>query len=256
MKTFRKVILALGITMLFLLLFLSPNSLPFVGTLMIGGVITGGILGGFSGKVGAVVGGKWKSTNYMRGHVIPANPNTDGQKNQRGKIGRLVSIAKSLLSTIVQPYWNPFYSTMSGYNAFVKANKESLAEATFDINGLPEAGSFDLDASFIMSQGTLYPLASLAGVLTTGTGALAVTWADNSGTGNALGTDGVVIVAINVDGTLYDIDTADTRSGSPAALTVPTGLTVTDVLVFGFAKRGTGASLIVSDSIGDVCAAP
>lgn len=244
MKTFKKTLLLIGIVLFLSVCFLDPTAFKMLGPLAIGGVITGGILGGFSGKVGAVVGGKWKTTNYMRAYVIPANPNTVGQQNQRGKTGRLVSIAKSVLSTIVQPYWNPFYSTMSGYNAFVKANKASLADTTFE-----------LDADFVMSEGTLHPLLTLAGVYTTGTGALAVTWADNSGVGNALGTDGVVLIAVNIDGTLYDLDTADTRAGSPAELTLPTGLTATSIVVFGFAKRGTGASLIVSNSLGDVAAA-
>ena len=92
-----------------LALVLAPQLLALSGPLVIGGVITGGILGGFSGKVGAVVGGKWKNTDYMRGYVIPANPKSEGQQDQRGKIGRLVSIAKSVLSTIVQPFWNPFF---------------------------------------------------------------------------------------------------------------------------------------------------
>ncbi len=50
------------------------------------GRINQGILGGFSGKVGNVVGGNWKGIDYMR--VKPAsvaNPKTVGQVNQRTK---------------------------------------------------------------------------------------------------------------------------------------------------------------------------
>ena len=48
------------------------------------GKISQGILGGFSGKVGNVIGGNWKGINYMR--VKPssvANSQTEGQMVQR-----------------------------------------------------------------------------------------------------------------------------------------------------------------------------
>ncbi len=47
------------------------------------GKIKQGILGGFSGKVGTVIGGNWKGISYMRS--IPQsikNPRTDGQVSQ------------------------------------------------------------------------------------------------------------------------------------------------------------------------------
>src|SRR5574344_2038045 len=50
------------------------------------GKISQGILGGFSGKVGNVIGGNWKGINYMR--VKPAsvaNPQTEGQMDQRSR---------------------------------------------------------------------------------------------------------------------------------------------------------------------------
>ena len=50
------------------------------------GKINQGILGGFSGKVGNVIGGTWKGIDYMR--VKPAhvtNPKTEGQVDQRSK---------------------------------------------------------------------------------------------------------------------------------------------------------------------------
>jgi hypothetical protein len=34
------------------------------------GKINQGILGGFSGKVGSVVGGSWKGISYMRGKAV------------------------------------------------------------------------------------------------------------------------------------------------------------------------------------------
>ena len=50
------------------------------------GTIKQGILGGFSGNVGNVVGGTWKGIDYMR--ILPtrvSNPQTDAQLTQRMK---------------------------------------------------------------------------------------------------------------------------------------------------------------------------
>ncbi|MDD3723512.1 MAG: DUF6266 family protein, partial [Lutibacter sp.] len=50
------------------------------------GTIKKGILGGFSGKVGSVVGSTWNGISYMRS--LPAsvkNPRTEKQMSQRSK---------------------------------------------------------------------------------------------------------------------------------------------------------------------------
>ena len=50
------------------------------------GTFKQGIYGGYSGKVGNVVGGSWKGIDYMR--ILPtsvANPQTDAQLTQRQK---------------------------------------------------------------------------------------------------------------------------------------------------------------------------
>jgi hypothetical protein len=50
------------------------------------GVISKGILGGVSGKIGNVVGGNWKSIDYLRSlPASVANPNTSLQQDQRTK---------------------------------------------------------------------------------------------------------------------------------------------------------------------------
>ena len=41
------------------------------------GTIKQGILGGFSGKVGSVIGGIWKGISYMRGLALSHRQSTD-----------------------------------------------------------------------------------------------------------------------------------------------------------------------------------
>ncbi len=61
------------------------------------GKISQGILGGFSGKVGNVIGGNWKGIDYMR--VKPANvanPKTEGQVDQRSKFSTVLQFLQPL----------------------------------------------------------------------------------------------------------------------------------------------------------------
>ena len=56
------------------------------------GTIKQGILGGFSGKVGTVIGSSWKGISYMRGQAQHVkNPRTAGQVNQRLKFNLVLN---------------------------------------------------------------------------------------------------------------------------------------------------------------------
>ncbi len=66
------------------------------------GKIKQGILGGFSGKVGTVVGSSWKGVAYMRGKAEHVNnPQTAGQLAQRAKM----ELAHTYLKPAI-PYLN------------------------------------------------------------------------------------------------------------------------------------------------------
>jgi len=207
--------------------------IPMLALPVLGGVITQGILGGFSGKVGPVVGGKWKDIDYMRGYVIPANPNTTGQQTVRLKFAKLVAYAQSVLATLLQVYWDPFYSNMSGFNAFISNNYADLP-----VNNI-------MDDSATMAKGTLEPLASITSAIVAGT-SLTVTF-NGTVSGNGLATDELKAVVIRFsDNTLHFIDSSDTRADSPVVFTVPPGLTDDDY-VWVFCHRGTGSSFLVSN---------
>jgi len=77
------------------------------------------------GQVGkSVVFIGWKGIKTLRQHVVPANPNTDPQKAQRGIMRFLVALWKTLpaASKIAWNYWSAFESrAMSGFNAFTSS---------------------------------------------------------------------------------------------------------------------------------------
>lgn len=235
----RNVKIAFNLFLLITAIF-SVIQLPIIGVPILGGVILQGILGGFSGKVGPVVGGKWKDIDYMRAYVIPSNPNTPAQQAVRAKFAKLVLLAKIILPTILQTYWDPFYSNMSGFNKFISANY-----ATLDVSN-------DLVATSKMSIGSLEGLGTAIATYVSATGILTCLYSDTI-TGNGLANDFVALVVYDKNlETFYITDISGTRDDATIARNCGIGKTATDLIAFVFAYRGTGATFIVSDSSGDV----
>lgn len=109
-----------------------------------------GILGGFSGKVAGVVGTSWKGRAVMKSRPLSvSNPKTDAQVEQRGKFSDIAELASKILTQFIQPVENPISGDISGYNLFVKDNKNAfnashaIVAADFMCGGgkLPKASS-------------------------------------------------------------------------------------------------------------------
>jgi hypothetical protein len=82
-----------------------------------------GILGGFSKKIGNIVGSSWKGIAVMKSLPLSvANPRTTGQVLQRSKMTNVVAFAKPLLSLLIKPFWDRFAVQASGFNDFVRTN--------------------------------------------------------------------------------------------------------------------------------------
>ena len=86
------------------------------------GEIKQGILGGFSGKVGTVIGSTWKDVSYMRAMAISvSNPRTPKQQTQRGKFAMSLNFLRSITPYVREGYktyalkCTPFNAAMS-YN--------------------------------------------------------------------------------------------------------------------------------------------
>ena len=95
-------------------------------------VIKRGILGGFSGSVGNIVGSSWKGIATMKAKPLSvANPQTAGQTAQRTKFAGIVALASQFLVSIVKPLWDRFAQGESGYNAFVKENIDTFVGTVF-----------------------------------------------------------------------------------------------------------------------------
>lgn len=184
------------------------------------GTIKQGILGGFSGKVGKVIGGSWKGIDYMRG--IPssvANPQTEGQVTQRNKFGACVALAKSVIDSIIRPIWNKKAVKMTGINLFTRTNLpvfNELGEITDFDNLKFSIGDLPLPSNLVIEN-------NLAG-----NGEIRTAWTDNSGVGIATATDRIRVLVMSGSEIVVMQGLSFPRSGEFANFHVPfvTGQTV------------------------------
>jgi hypothetical protein len=111
------------------------------------GKINGGILGGFSGKVGAVVGGFHKGTAYMREHKIPSNPNTQLQQAARENMAFIMGHGRANKNAIID----------LGFNHVTKGKKISAINRFIQLN-LKDKDPFANFGGTQFSQGNVTPI--------------------------------------------------------------------------------------------------
>ena len=152
------------------------------------GKINQGILGGFSGKVGSVVGGSWKGISFMRGKAVSKNKTqTLQQMKQRCKF----AIALSVLQPITAFVRIGFKRYAHYQTAFNAAMSYTVKHAI-----LGDYPDYTIDyPNLLVARGALTGANATAPVALPGKIQLA--WEDNSGVGEAQSTDRAMAVAIN-----------------------------------------------------------
>jgi hypothetical protein len=201
------------------------------GSLM--GKLRNGILGSITGKVSGVVGSTWKGINTLRAYAIPSNPKSAAQVTQRGLFSFVVGIAKLVLGTVITDYWNPFATSMSGFNEFCKKSLLAITNNTDYAN-------------IIMAQGSLE--GETLSAFTYAAGTATFTWTA-SGLGNGEDTDAAIGVIIDpVNNMAYVSAGGDARVDEELVMSLPSGLTATSLHGYLFFERGSGSSLEVSNS--------
>lgn len=95
-------------------------------------VIKQGVLGGFSGKIGGVIGSSWKGIAIIKAMPLSvAQPVTAKKTNAKARFTSVVSLSTDILLDTIKPLLDRTAVQMSGYNAFASMNK-----ACFDHTGL------------------------------------------------------------------------------------------------------------------------
>ena len=177
------------------------------------GIINQGILGGFSGKVGPIVGFRWKSNYYIRARAAKvSNPRTPKQQEQRGKFATAFSFLKAI-KPFIRIGYKEFTQEKSAFNS---AMSYTLKRA---VTGSGKEIKIDFDRALV-SMGTLMPI--FEGTATQNGNKMYFNWQDNSGMGNAEDTDIAMLLVYNKDKetAVYDTKTA-LRSSQHAELQLP-----------------------------------
>lgn len=151
------------------------------------GTIKQGVLGGFSGKVGTVIGFIRNGVACMRGLATSfTDAHSPAQVEQRAKFGLVVKFLRPLVA-LLRIGFKSAASSMSGFNAAVSY---TLANAVSGIS--PD---FAIDYSKVLVSCGNLPGAMNAAADSTVAATIDFTWDDNAWDFGAKATDKVVLVA-------------------------------------------------------------
>ena len=212
------------------------------------GKISQGVLGGFSGKVGNVVGGTWKGIDYMR--IKPANvtnPRTEGQVDQRSKFSTVLRFLQPM-TDFLRVGFKLYANKMTQFNAAMSYNLNNAITGAYP--------NFMVDyANALVTRGNLSGAANGA-ASSPSAGDVQITWDDNSGSGSAQATDKTLIVLLNTTRQEAVFTTAGpARSAGTETISVPSEYTGEDVEVFlGFISED-GSKVANSSYLGSVTVA-
>ncbi len=178
------------------------------------GKINKGILGGFSGKVGNVVGANWKGIDYMRIKAANvANPRTEAQVNQRTKF-ILVLRFLSPLKDFLKEGFKQYAIKMTEFNNAMSYNLKNAVNGNYP--------DYSLDYSnLLVSRGDL--TGAMNGSATSDTPEVVTfSWDDNTGNGSARSTDQSMLLLYNEDkGEALYITEGPVRDMGTATMQVP-----------------------------------
>ena len=152
-------------------------------------ILRTGILDGFRGKIGTVVGSIWKGICTMRVYVAnPTNPNSPAQVEQRAKFSAMVHFLRPM-TNFLRVGFKDLAIGQSAFNAAFSANFKNVIIGTYP--------AFDIDYSKVsVSQGNL-PGALNPTTVSATAGVVQFTWEDNSWETDASADDQAVLVVYN-----------------------------------------------------------
>lgn len=191
-----------------------------------------GVFGDWNGKVGHVVGKVLQGRNiYSIYQPNVANPKTPAQMAWRSRFSLLSSVLSKMTGALKVGYMNlDGYSFGSGYSSAVGFN---LKHDAIQESG----GSISVNWSKLMvAYGSVDLPYSPQGNCESNT--LSVSWADNTGRGNALATDQAALVVYNKSkNTCVYTTSVATRSERAATLSLPSEWGGDDVEAYLFMTR-------------------
>ncbi len=178
------------------------------------GTIKKGILGGFSGSVGTVIGGNWKGIDYMRGKAAKiSNPKTEAQLDQRARFGAALKFLQPLTSFIRIGFKN-YAVKMTAFNSAMSYNLNNALSGVYP--------DYFIDyPNALVSRGNL-PGALNPTIVSNTPGEITFSWTNNSHGSNAKANDKVLLVVLNpAKQRAESIVAGNARSSESQTITVP-----------------------------------
>ena len=201
-----------------------------------------GILGSFSGKVGHVIGARWRGKNVMRSLPHKSRkPASQAQLEQRAKFA-LVSKFFNPIKAVLNAYYGQEQGPLSRLNLAMSYHLKEAVVGTYPV--------YSLDFSkLIFSKGALLGFEGLNLVLDNQE--LQFSWLDNSGRSNAEATDQMLLLLYNEQKNLLSFfDGVAVRSAASFTHSLAT-LAVGETLHVWVALRSENAKLVsTSDYLG------
>jgi Family of unknown function (DUF6266) len=152
-------------------------------------ILYNGINGPFSGKVGTVVGYKWKNKAVMRGLPSQRKGGPSPLQLQQHAKFRLMNAFLNPLVSLLNLTFNNLAFQMTGYNKAFSYNVKNAIAGVY-----PE---YNIDYPMVLiSRGDL-PNVTTPSVTSSETGILKFSWTDNSGKGKAKPTDMAFVAIFN-----------------------------------------------------------
>ena len=150
------------------------------------GTFTKGILGGFSGKVGTVIGSTWKGITYMKSLPTPrSGPASQAQIEQQARFTLMIKFMQPFLSFVNTGFKN-YGNKMTGFNSAMSYN---LKNAVTGVYPFYEINYPDV----LVTRGDL-PNGGNPQAVSVSEGTVQFTWSDNSGTGKAKAGDKAMLM--------------------------------------------------------------
>lgn len=148
--------------------------------------ITKGILGGFSGKVGTIVGANWRGQDIIRSIPKPSSrPPSEKQLLQQNKFKLVISFLQPLRN-IQSRYFGSGSGSKSRVNMAASYTISEALQVTADVPSL-------VYNKILITKGDLTGFQNVTASAQSGN-QISLSWEDNSSQGNASTTDSISIV--------------------------------------------------------------
>jgi len=206
------------------------------------GKIKQGILGGFSGKVGPVIGSSWKGKAYIKSAPLSYNDaNSLPQQQQRAHFS-IISRFISDINGFIRLGFNTMADNITTQNAAMRINLSNAISGDWP--------NYELSLKdAIVAYGTIdlpfSPTANADGEDIT------ASWSDNSGLGNAEATDKVMLLLYNhaKRQSVYSLAVAE-RASRTATISAPAAWSGDQVAVYLAMQRPTTGDTSKSAHLG------